>query len=292
MPAANAPAPTAVAGMIIDQPAGAAAAASTAAAESPPPSEIARKIIYDAQINLIVEAIDPAAARLAALVQQYRGYIAEQSLSGSPGATRSGRWKVRIPVDAFESFVQGALGLGELELNQRTSQDITEQFYDIQARVKNKKVEEQTLLKILEERSGNLEDVLKVQVELSRVRGEIEQLEGRLRVLDNLSALATVTINLREREKFQPPAPAAPTFSTRIARAWDGSIQDLRRLGENLVLGAVAIALYIPFFLLALALAFLILRWLVRTLLRNLPRLWEIARRPLNRPAPPSQPQP
>ena len=73
--------------------------------------------------------------------------------------------------------------------------------YDIEARIKNKKVEEQTLNKILQERSGNLEDVLKIEVELSRVRGEIERLEGKIRVLENLSSLATLTINVREREK-------------------------------------------------------------------------------------------
>ena len=53
-------------------------------------------------------------------------------------------------------------------------------------------MEEQTLNKILQERSGKLEDVLKIEIELSRVRGEIEQLEGKIRVLENLSSLATL----------------------------------------------------------------------------------------------------
>ena len=65
------------------------------------------------------------------------------------------------------------------------------------------------LNKILQERSGKLEDVLKIEIELSRVRGEIEQLEGKIRVLESLSSLATLTLNVRERDKYAPPPPVA-----------------------------------------------------------------------------------
>ena len=142
-------------------------------------------------------------------------------------------WRIRIPVEQFDSFVESIVSLGELERNNRTSQDVTEQYYDIEARIKNKKVEEQTLNKILQERSGKLEDVLKIEIELSRVRGEIEQLEGKIRVLENLSSLATLTLNIREREKYAPPAPVVADFGTQIARTWDGSITNCRRPGKS-----------------------------------------------------------
>ena len=131
------------------------------------------------------------------------------------------RWKLRVPVDQFESLVQKVVALGELERNTRTSQDVTEQFYDIEARIKNKKAEEKSLTKILDERTGKLEDVLKIETELSRVRGEIEQLEGKIRVLENLSSLATLTLSVREREKFEPPRPAVADFPTQVARTWE-----------------------------------------------------------------------
>jgi hypothetical protein len=245
---------------------------------------MARKIIYDAQIDLIVEELDPAADQVAALVEEHDGYIADQDLSGSPGSRRSGNWKLRVPVERFEDLVRALLGLGELQRNRRSSQDVTEQFYDTEARLRNKKVEESTLLEILEERGGKLEDVLKVEVELSRVRGEIEQLEGRLRVLESLSSLATITLVVTEREDFEPPAPVAPSFGTKIARQWASSIDAMRAMGESLVLFSVGLAPWLPIILVVLAVVVLLLRRIARAL----PRLWEVARRPL---LPPREPR-
>ena len=102
---------------------------------------LSRKIIYDGEIDLIVKDVDPIAKQVVTFIQDARGCIAEQSTTGSPGSQRSMRWKLRVPVDQFELLVQKVVALGELERNTRTSQDVTEQFYDIEARIKSKKAE-------------------------------------------------------------------------------------------------------------------------------------------------------
>ena len=249
---------------------------------------ISRKIIYDAQVDLVVESVDPVAKKVGTLVQDARGYIAEQNVTGSPGTQRSMRWKFRIPVEQFDSFVDAIVALGELERNNRTSQDVTEQYYDIEARIKNKKLEEQTLNKILQERSGKLEDVLKIEIELSRVRGEIEQLEGKIRVLENLSSLATLTLNIREREKYAPPPPVVADVPTQIARAWDASMLSLVNHGKSLVLWTVSWAIWIPFLLVGALIAFVLLRWLWRVFMRNRHRLVALARTPITPPRAPT----
>jgi hypothetical protein len=249
---------------------------------------IARKIIYDAQVELIVESVDPIARKVSSLVQDARGYIAEQSITGSPGTQRSMHWRFRIPVEQFDSFVDSVVALGELERNNRTSQDVTEQYYDLEARIKNKRVEEQTLTKILQERSGKLEDVLKIEIELSRVRGEIEQFEGKIRVLENLASLATLTLNIREREKYAPSPPVVADFGTQIARTWGDSLLDLKNMGKAGVLWAVSWAIWLPFLLVAAFLAWILLRWLIRLFMRNLPRLIVLARTPLTISRPPA----
>ena len=249
---------------------------------------IARKIVYDAQVDLIVESVDPISKKVGSLVQDARGYIAEQNVTGSPGSQRSIHWRLRIPVEQFDSFVDSIVALGELERNNRTSQDVTEQYYDLEARIKNKRVEEQTLNKILQERSGKLEDILKIEIELSRVRGEIEQFEGKLRVLENISSLATLTLNIRERDKYAPPAPIVADFRTQIAHTWSSSLLDLENVGKSFTLWTVSWAIWIPFLLVALLIGVIVLRWLLRVFLRNLPRLVVLARTPITSPRAPT----
>jgi hypothetical protein len=247
---------------------------------------LSRKIIYDGEIDLIVKDVDSTAKQVTTFIQDARGYIAEQSTTGSPGSQRSMRWKLRVPVDQFESLVQNVVSLGELQQNKRTSQDVTEQFYDIEAHIKNKKAEEKSLTKILDERTGKLEDVLRIETELSRVRGEIEQLEGKIRVLENLSSLATLTLTVHEREEFEPPPPAAADFPTQVARTWESSLHSLINLGKACILWAVDWALWIPLLLVAGLLAWVILRRLYRIL----PRIIALANTPITPPRTPMTP--
>jgi hypothetical protein len=244
---------------------------------------LSRKIIYDGEVDLIVKDVDPIAKQVVTFIQDARGYIAEQNTTGSPGSQRSMRWKLRVPVEQFESLVQKVVALGELERNTRTSQDVTEQFYDIEARIKNKKAEEKSLTKILDERTGKLEDVLRIETELSRVRGEIEQLEGKNRVLENLSSLATLTLSIREREKFEPPPPAVADFPTQVARTWENSLRGLINLGKAFILWAVDWVLWIPLLIVAALLVWVILRRLYRLL----PRIIALANTPITPPKAP-----
>lgn len=248
------------------------------------PGGVARKIIYNADLALVVEDFAKVEPEVTRLVQTHQGYIANQEVLGSPGERRSARWTLRVPVDSFETFLQEVARLGELERNTRTSQDVSEQFYDIEARVKNKQVEEAQLLKLLEERTGQLEDVLKVEAELSRVRGEIEQMQGRLRVLTNLTSLTTVTLSVREREKFQPAPPVVASFPTRVSRTFQESLSGLVELGENVILFATNWILWVPILLLELLVFWLVARGFVWVLSRGGRRLWKIARTPTGPP--------
>jgi hypothetical protein len=252
-------------------------AVATTIAFQPPPEGaaapgISRKVVYDATLDLLVDSIEPASARVPELVEDAQGYIADQNTTGSPGSRRSQRWKVRVPVERFESFVASVRPLGELEQFNRTSQDVTAEYYDVEARIGNKRVEEQTLNKILQERSGKLEDVLKVEMELSRVRGEIEQMQGRMRVLENLSSLATLTLNIRERDKFAPAPPVVADFRTQMARTWQDSLTSLVDLGKGLVLFAVSWAPWTPLLLILALVAWIVIRRLI-PILKRLPQI-------------------
>ena len=204
-----------------------------------------RKIIYTATVDLVVENLTAGQTKLTNLVKVNDGYIAETNVGGASGEQRTGSWKVRVPVEKYEAFMAGAQRLGELQTINSSSQDVTAEYYDVSARIKNKQVEEQRLQELLKKATGKLSEILQVEKELSRVRGEIEQLQGRIRVLANLSSLTTITLTMREIKDYVPPAP--PTFGTEIARQFSGSLDVMKAAGKGLVLIGAALAPWLPF---------------------------------------------
>nr|CAA9256113.1 hypothetical protein AVDCRST_MAG63-2185 [uncultured Armatimonadetes bacterium] len=217
-----------------------------------------RKIIYTAEVELVAESLSVVARDLAELVKARGGYVAETDIGGETESPRQGRWKVRVPVEQFEAFMAGVTRLGEVRTTRTDSQDVSEEFYDLDARIKNKKIEEARLLEHLQRTTAKLQDILAVERELSRVRGEIERMEGRLRVLANLSDLTTVTITIQEIKDYVAPKP--PTFATQIGRTLAESLGQLRDFGKALVLIAIAL---LPWLVVAALVAFPV-RLLVR----------------------------
>lgn len=199
-----------------------------------------RKIIYDTVIGLVVEDYQDFERRIVELVDEHGGFVAYSETSRRFNDRQSGTWTIRVPVDRYTEFLTSVTSLGFAESRRENAQDVTEEFVDIEARIKNKRELERRIIAMLEERAGKLADVLEIERELSRVREEIERMEGRLRYLSDRTSLATVTINCREEQEYTPAA--APTFASRISRSWRGSLEALTATGENLLIVLVAMA--------------------------------------------------
>lgn len=200
-----------------------------------------RKIIYTADIEIVVDDMNASVKRLTNLVASLRdvgGYLSHQDLTGTGGSHRRGLWTIRVPVSEFDQVVSALEQLGELERNSLNAQDITEAYVDLEARLKNKISGEQRLLKHLEG-SKELKDTLELERELSRVRGEIEQMQGQLNLLKNRSDLATINVTLIERTDFSPPI--SPAFGALVSRTFQNSWQLLLNCGRALFLCVVAL---------------------------------------------------
>ena len=117
------------------------------------------------------------------------------------------------------------------------SRDISEEYYDIESRIRNKRNTESRLLTLLEESTGNLEQVLTVEEKHARVREEIERMEGRIRVLDDLTSMTTVDLTIDEIKNFLPEQSA--TYGTRIHRAFSTSVNNLTQAAQELSVGLV-----------------------------------------------------
>jgi hypothetical protein len=199
-----------------------------------------RKIIYSATIDIVVESFGSITDDVVALAKRFDAYIADSRLSGASGTNRSGTWKIRVPIARFEEFVNQAKDLGELRSAATESQDVSEEYYDVDARIRNKTKEEERLLKLLEEHPGKLQEVITIERELSRVHEELERMQGRLRVLADLTTMTTVNLVITEIRNYEPPR--APSFATRVRRAFEGSIESLQSTGEEAVVAAAALA--------------------------------------------------
>jgi hypothetical protein len=242
-------------------PAGAAPAGGAGFSAPQKAQGLERKIIYNANVSLVVEKLSPAQTKLQTLIRQYNGYIAESNVGGQSGSPRTATWKIRVPVTGYQNFLDAITKIGEVQTVSSNSSDVSEEFYDIEARLRNKRVEEKRLLEHLKRSTAKLSDILMVEKEISRVRGEIEQMTGRLRVLANLTSLTTISVTIQEIKDYVPPAP--PTFSTEVSRTFHNSLGALSDFAKTILLGLIAIA-----------------PWLLVIGLIGLP-VWKIAKRRL-----------
>jgi Domain of unknown function (DUF4349) len=200
-----------------------------------------RKIVYNGNVELIVTDLDKAEASLKAILKECNALVGSSELTGSAGSPRSGHWRVRVPVDHFEEFIDAIIKVGIPERNTTDSQDVSDEYYDLEDRIKNKKMELETLRGYLQEKkaTSQLETILTIEKELSRVRGELDQLEGRLRRMKDLTALATINVTMKEVKDYQPQP--APTFGNSVQGTFADSIDLLVRFGKGVVIVAVAV---------------------------------------------------
>ena len=223
---------------------------------APAVPSLPRKIIYTGSVALRTDDLDAAEKKLDAMVKQFNGYLGSASRSGTKGSQRSGSWTIRIPSTGYGSFVKAISTIGELESSSQEAQDVSEEFYDVQARLKNKKVEEARLVELLQKATGKLTEVLQVEKEISRIREEIEQIEGRLRFLTNQTDLSTITVTINEVKEFRPPGP--PSLSNDVKRAFTESVGQLGDVARGILIGVIAI---LPWAVLpGLVVGFLLLR--------------------------------
>lgn len=208
-----------------------------------------RKIIFNATIALRVDDLDEAFGQLSRLVEQTGGYISSSQSHGNAGSARSSEWTIRIPGGLFSGFTKSVAGLGEVVTNSMTSQEVTAEFHDLDARIRNKQQEEKRLQEYLDNSTAKLEDILKVEREITRVRGEVESMQGRMRVLADLTALSTVTVRMSEVVEFVPPVFASePSFGDEIASTWQSTIDSLSDFGQAVVLLAIGVVPWLVVF--------------------------------------------
>jgi uncharacterized small protein (DUF1192 family) len=175
-------------------------------------------IVRTASLTLVSKEFDQTRAAIEAVVRQHRGYTAQLTVSGQAGAGQSLTATFRVPADQLDAVMAELKKLGRVEQESQNGEEVTEQYVDLSARLANARRTEQRLGQVLEQRTGKIPDVLAVEREIARVRGEIERMEAQLKNLDNQVEFASLHVQLSEEYKAQIEV-TPPSTGTRLRNA-------------------------------------------------------------------------
>lgn len=192
-----APSPQPGADLSVSPPAGGGAGEGEEGA-AVPATAVDRKLIRTASISLEVESTDAALKSLESMAASFGGFVGNTSVTRHADGSQSGTVTLRVPVGKFTEAVEKVRALGRVEHVETQVQDVTNQYVDLDARLRNAKREETEILKLFE-RSGKLSDIIEIESKLAEVRGRIEQLEGQMRVMNEQISLCTLTVTVHEK---------------------------------------------------------------------------------------------
>ena len=157
-----------------------------------------KKVIKNGNLTLQVKSADDASAKVAQIAKDNGGEVFSSNFYESPKNIKSGSITVKVPVVNFEKTFSELKKVATFVVQESTSgQDVTEEYTDLQSQLKNKQAEEQQFIRILDQ-AQKIQDILDVTRELSRARGEIEMLQGRIKFLTSQTDMASILVNLSE----------------------------------------------------------------------------------------------
>jgi hypothetical protein len=175
------------------------------------------------------------------MIAQFGGFTEKKNVRGSSYYANDLRYATivfRVPAQHFETVMENMGTIGVVTQSNTNGTDITDQYIDSETRLRNLKVQEETLLDILS-KAEKLEDVISLEARIYEVRYEIETIENRLKNYDRLVQYSRITIDLAEVVETTQKPPVARTLGDRIATAFSAAIDTFVDNLENFMVWLV-----------------------------------------------------
>ena len=180
------------------------------------------KLIRRASARLQTDDFSAAEAALNALVVEQGGYYESAAVEGGGyydrNAARYGSYVIRVPRQAYDTFLSGVDGVGYVVSLNQSSEEIGEVYFDTEARLRTQQTKQTRLLALLEQ-AATMEDIIDLENALSEVEYQIEQYSTELRRYDSLVDYATIGVELYEVRRLSDGAGTADRLGTRISTA-------------------------------------------------------------------------
>jgi chromosome segregation ATPase len=222
-------------------------------------------IARTASVSLIVKDFGSVEASVKAIAQRHNGYIASLNSTSPQEAARSLTATLRIPSAQLESAIAELKQLGHVEQESQSGEEVTKEFTDRAARMKNARATEERLLDVLRNHTGQVKDILATEQEIARVRGDIEQMEADHRALQTRVDFATVELSVQEEYKASLQS-APPSTGRRLRNA---GVEGYRSVVESVIVFGVWALESLPTLLLWGFVLFVPTRWLWKRLRRT-----------------------
>lgn len=168
-------------------------------------------IIRTAGLSLVSKDFDKTRAAVEAIIRRHQGYSAQLNVSGHAGSGRTMSATYRMPADQLDSTLSELKSLASVEQESQAGEEVTRQLVDLNARLSNAQNTEKRLNDVLRQNTGKIADILAVEEEVSRVRGEIERMEAESKNLRNQVQFATLQFRLSEEYRADLNLPPSST---------------------------------------------------------------------------------
>jgi hypothetical protein len=195
-----------------------------------------RKIVKTAELGLRAEQVRDSAARAQQIAAQFGGSVLSSQVNQGERYVSADLVLV-VPSPEFEKALDELRELGkEVTTDTVRGEDVTEEFVDLESRERNLLAAEQSLLELYN-RAQSVNDALSIERELANIRGQIEQVQGRIQFLEERTSTSQITVSIQPVARPSPPAPAWNPARV-VAQAWNASLGVLQGLA-TVVLSAV-----------------------------------------------------
>ena len=235
----------------------------------------ARMIVYNGNMTLIVKDTDATDRKIEALAKSLDGYVANANSFRDQDGIMIYNVTMRVPAAKFDAARAALRGLAVRVDNESvTTDDVTDQYYDLDAHLKTLKATEQQLLDLLKEtrdRGGKVEDIMAIYRELVSVQSEIESLQGQLNRLDKTVALSTLTLNIQPDSLTTPLSSGWRPLET-LKNSFGALISVLRGLVDLFIYLIVVVLPVLLLLAIPVVVVVLVFRWLVRRLRKSAPK--------------------
>ncbi len=205
------------------------------------PSPEERMIVRTGDMSLVVTNITQASDKIAKLAERFDGYVVSLQISGEEADMR-GWISIRVPDEKFDQALTELSNLAVRVKSESTnSQDVTEEYTDLQARLNNAEATEKQYLTLLE-KATDVEDILKIYESLSQVRQQIEQIKGQMQYLERTAAMSLISVYLEPQATAKPLVHAGWSALETLKSAVRGIVV----FGQWLGILAIWLLIFIP----------------------------------------------